>query len=287
MSSFALRFVGQDALPSRLSEFDREQFFELGSADVEAITQQFRVSHRLPAALMVLFMRATGRPLDGFNVLPRNLLRHTAELLGISPPAIATLRSIYKRSQTLFKHQLWAKTYLGLRDLEGSDEIQLADALRIHAQEATHPDELVRSTCQWLYTRRIVIPGVRRLKDWARDALAAVEASVLLHVSAAVPVARARELSALAYCIRPETDSTQLEWLKTPPRRHGPSSLAETLEKVRQGARSRHLGPEQRDAGQAAGVRQAGAVAAPGQDARDQPIAADDRVGVFSADHAS
>ena len=98
MPSFALRFVGQEALPSRLSEFDREQFFELGSADVEAITQQFRAGHRLPAALMVLFMRATGRPLDGFNVLPRNLLRHTAQLLGISSPSIATLRSIYGTS---------------------------------------------------------------------------------------------------------------------------------------------------------------------------------------------
>ena len=29
MASFALRFVGQEALPSRLSEFDREQFFQL------------------------------------------------------------------------------------------------------------------------------------------------------------------------------------------------------------------------------------------------------------------
>ena len=47
---------------------------------------------------MVLFMRATGRPLDGFNVLPRNLLRHTAQLLGISSPSIATLRSIYGTS---------------------------------------------------------------------------------------------------------------------------------------------------------------------------------------------
>ena len=27
MPSFALRFVGQEALPSRLSEFDRKQFF--------------------------------------------------------------------------------------------------------------------------------------------------------------------------------------------------------------------------------------------------------------------
>ncbi|WP_143044966.1 DUF4158 domain-containing protein [Variovorax sp. YR216] len=63
--------------------------------------------------------------------MPRNLLRHTAELLGISAPSIATLRSIYKRSRTLFKHQLWIKTYLGRRDLERGDEIQLVDALCI------------------------------------------------------------------------------------------------------------------------------------------------------------
>ena len=37
MPAFALRFVGQETLPPRLSEFDREQFFELSSADVTAI----------------------------------------------------------------------------------------------------------------------------------------------------------------------------------------------------------------------------------------------------------
>ena len=58
--------------------------------------------------------------------------------MGISPPSIATLRSIYGHSLTLLKHQLWTKTYLGLRDLEQGAEIQLTDALRVHAQEATH-----------------------------------------------------------------------------------------------------------------------------------------------------
>ncbi|MDR6539702.1 hypothetical protein [Variovorax soli] len=78
-----------------------------------------------------------------------------------------------------------------------------------------------------------MITGPRRLKDWARDALAAIEASVLAQVNAAAPVEMAHQLSALAYCIRPETEATHLEWLKTPSRRHGPASLAETLEKVR------------------------------------------------------
>lgn len=57
MPSFALRFVGQNALPSRLSEFDREQFFDLSSADVLAIRE------------------LSGRSAD--PALPRRLLRST------------------------------------------------------------------------------------------------------------------------------------------------------------------------------------------------------------------
>ena len=64
MPAFAQRFVGQETLPSRLSEFDREQFFELSSADVTAIREEFRSDHRLPGALMLVFTRVAGRPLD-------------------------------------------------------------------------------------------------------------------------------------------------------------------------------------------------------------------------------
>jgi hypothetical protein len=53
MPAFALRLVGHEALPSRLSEFDREQFFTLTSADVVAIREQLRSDHRLPIALTV------------------------------------------------------------------------------------------------------------------------------------------------------------------------------------------------------------------------------------------
>ncbi len=40
------------------------------------------------------------------GVLPGNLLRHTPQMLAVSPPSIARLRSIDKRRQTLSKHQL-------------------------------------------------------------------------------------------------------------------------------------------------------------------------------------
>ena len=89
----------------------------------------------------------------------------------MSPPSIASLRSIYKRRQTLSKHQLWAKTYLGLRELEVDDEAALTAPLLAQAADVSHADDLVQSACHWLFTRRILIPGARRLQDWARGAL--------------------------------------------------------------------------------------------------------------------
>jgi hypothetical protein len=92
--AFARRFVRQEALPLRLGDFDLGQFFSLTPEDVAAIRAQFRNDHRLPAALLPLFRRVAGRPLDGFSVLPRSLPRDTAEAMTVSPPSIVSLRSI-------------------------------------------------------------------------------------------------------------------------------------------------------------------------------------------------
>ena len=45
--------------------------------------------------------------------------------------------------------------------------------LDAQAREAVHPDELETVSKHWLYERRIVIPGKRRIEDWARDAFPA------------------------------------------------------------------------------------------------------------------
>jgi TnpA family transposase len=233
MSAFAYRFVGQHTLPPQLSDFDREQFFSLSSTDLEALGQQFRGEHRLAAALMVMFMRVAGRPLDGFNVLPRNLLRYAAEAVDVAVPSIASLRSIYTRRQTLSAHQRWAKDYLGLTELGPADEAELVAALTLQAQDASHTDDLVEAAKNWLFARRILIPWPRRLLDWARGAFASIEAQIVACVSATLKGASARKLIDDIYTLRPGTSMTCIEWLKTPPGRHGPSTLAETLEKVR------------------------------------------------------
>lgn len=84
----------------------------------------------------------------------------------MSTLSIASLRSIYKRRQTLSKHQLWAKTYLGLRELGHEDETALTGTLLAQAADASHSDDLVQSASQRLFTRRIEVEvaSLARLK---------------------------------------------------------------------------------------------------------------------------
>jgi uncharacterized protein DUF4158 len=123
MPDYRLRYVGADSLPSRLTDFDLQQNFQLTAAEVEAINGQFRGDRRAGVAVLLLFLRASGRPLDRISALPRVLLRHVAEKLHIDAPSIATLRSIYKRRPTHYEHQAWVKQYLGLTEVDkaGSD----------------------------------------------------------------------------------------------------------------------------------------------------------------------
>ena len=225
-------FERRIALSNRLSDFDLEQFFQLNDDDMAAIGKQFRTGHRAPAALMVLFMRAAGRPLDRFTVLPRSLLRYVGERFNTTAPTIASLRAIYQRSQTLYKHQLWAKNHIGLKELDPMAEADLVAMLALHAAEASHPDDLVTSACHWLYDHRILIPGPRRVLGWARDAFATIEAHIRQAIDSEVTPAVLQRCRESAYSLRPDGEATHLEWLKTPSKRHGSTTVAETLERI-------------------------------------------------------
>ena len=144
MSTYVYRFVGLETLPARLTDFDLQHFFQLGDGDVQAIRQRFRSDRRVAGALQLLFLRACGRPMDRFSVLPRNLLRYVAETLEAAPLTIASLRSLYERRPTLYEHQQWARDYLGLRDLDPAAEGALMAMLELHAAEAAHRTNWLR-----------------------------------------------------------------------------------------------------------------------------------------------
>ena len=102
-----------------MSELDVQQFFSLSKDDISAVCERFRDDRRVAAAIQLLFLRASGRPMDRFATVPKVLLRSVCEALGSPSVSIASLRSLYERRQTLYEHQAWARTYLGLGDLDG------------------------------------------------------------------------------------------------------------------------------------------------------------------------
>jgi len=232
VASYEFRYVGAESLPSRLSEFDVQQYFRLSQADVAALGKRFRVDRRAGAAVLLLFMRASGRPLDRFAAVPRTLLQQIGESLGIRAPTIASLRSIYTRRQTLYEHQLWLTGYLGLRDVDQAASDQLVTYLSAQASEVTSIDELVTAANRWLYEHKFVIPADRQVRDLARKCYASAEAVILNVVKAAVPHPTIARCRSVVFSVRDRGAMTVLEWLKTPPKRHSPGTLVETLEKI-------------------------------------------------------
>lgn len=64
MPGLEFRYVGQDRLPARLSEFVVERYFALNDSDVAAINERFRRDRRAGAAVQLVFLRASGHTLD-------------------------------------------------------------------------------------------------------------------------------------------------------------------------------------------------------------------------------
>ena len=161
----------------------------------------------------MLFLRASGRPMDRFASVPKTLLRAICEAFQTPAVSIASLRSLYARRQTLYEHQAWARTYLGLLDLDAAGVDQLQKVLVISALEAAHPDDLAETARMWLYERRIVSPGPRRLADLAREAFDATEAAMAATIEAGVGKAALLKAIDWCYATHPGGVGTRLEWL--------------------------------------------------------------------------
>lgn len=232
MPGLEFRYVGKDSLPTRLSEFDVDRYFALTESDIAAINQKFRRDGRAGAAIQLVFLRASGHTLDQLNTLPRQLLRYIGARLGVPTPTIASLRTIYQRYKTLYEHQVWACDYLGLTRLDGDQWTGLEAWLRQDAAESLTIDELLQHAYFWLYERRILIPSTRALQDIARSIWSGVERELLAMIEAVVPLAQITQAEAAVFAQHATSGTTALEWLKTPPARHSPSTMTETLAKI-------------------------------------------------------
>lgn len=233
MPGLAFRYVGQDRLPTRLSEFDIERYFALTDIDIAALNERFRRDRRAGAAIQLVFLRASGHTLDHVGTLPRQFLRYIGDRLGLPTPTIASLRTLYQRYKTQYDHQVWGRDYLGLTTLGPDQRAGLEAWMRQDAAESLTMDELIQHAHYWLYERRILIPADRTLHDLARSIWSEVERSLLALIEASVPETQRARADALLTTQHGTSGMTALEWVKTPPARHSPSTITETLAKIR------------------------------------------------------
>ena len=233
MSAFAYRYVGREELPARLTEFDLQQFFQLTSADIAAIRERFRADRFAAVGLQLVCLRAFGRPLDRFAVVPRNLLQYVCEAFSAPLLSIASLKSLYQRRPTLYEHQQWVKEHLGIKPFDVTSQTALQEMLRVQAAAAADVDELVTTAQRWLYDRCRLIPGQRQITNLARHAFSSYEAQMLAAVNRAVSAATLQQCMESVRSPRADDSATHLEWIKAPSRRNGPKNLAETLDKIR------------------------------------------------------
>ncbi|MDE3108874.1 MAG: Tn3 family transposase [Acidobacteriota bacterium] len=234
-----MRYVGVDRLPRNISDFDVGIYFKLSPDDVTEIHSRFRQDRRprvddrkVGLAAQLIFLRATGQTFDQVKAIPPAVLRHIGEALKIRPPSIVTLRAIYKRRQSLYDHQQWARDYLGLKVPASDDLAKLKETLKAQAAEVASADELVTGAKHWLYNNRLLIPGERAVRELAVGAFAHIEREAIRVVKTNVSADQLAACTKAVFSRHEETDSTVLQWLKRPPKRHSKSTLENTLAKV-------------------------------------------------------
>ena len=115
MQHWQLPFLGLEAFPAELTEFEIRYFFTFTTTEREGIFSRYGDHHRLATAIQIGFIKMTGCPLDAFDTLSIAVLRHLGIELDIATPELTSLRALYGRRSTLYEHQTWAAEFLSFR----------------------------------------------------------------------------------------------------------------------------------------------------------------------------
>ena len=231
MQNWHIAFLGLRELPADLTDFELAYFFSFTDTEHTAIESWCGALHQLAGAIHIGFIKMTGRTLDAFETIPRPLLKHLGETLGIAVPTLASLRALYRRRSTLFEHQQWAAEVLGFQPLTERQQRFLIGLLRKEAQKAVTQSHLVRFARRWLYEKQILIPGELRLLDFVRATVPYAELEMLKAIESAIPEQiRAQWFSEI--CSPRSKGKSVLEWLQKDPGRASRKHISEQVERV-------------------------------------------------------
>lgn len=231
MAHWKERFLGITELPKELSPLEIEEFFTLPPTDLKAITEQFRPKYRIAVAIQLCFIRLSGTQLASFTVFPRPLLQFVGSQLQVEIPTIASFRAIYKRKQTRFEHQSWAVERLGLKTATKRQEAMLLAAIREASAGTSSTDRLFDLSCRWLVDRKLLIPGLRAVRDICFRASSDTEENIYVAICKSTTEEQRKAWTEALLSPRKQNRTT-LEWLQRPPKRRSPKHVSALFEKI-------------------------------------------------------
>jgi hypothetical protein len=231
MRAFQAAYIGRHEFPKNLSEFELRQWFTFDERDRRCIRKAFRSRYWIGAALHLGFLAMTGTTLGSLEYVPSVLLRHLGRQFVQKAPDLATLRSLYRRCQTLYEHQRWAAEQWGLRKFDADVERRLSAYLTERTHVTLSRNRLEQMAYEWLYGGYLEMPRRRVITDLVRTVIH----TVVHHDHAVLRKHRGeRQVNACLQQLlehRPGHAMTYLEWLRRPPRRRSMKTLRELMEK--------------------------------------------------------
>jgi hypothetical protein len=158
MEHWQLTYLGMRQIPLELNEFELATFFTFSSKERALIDARRTHLYRLAVALHIGFVRMTGRTLDAYKQIPKTLWIHLGEQLGVEPPELGTLRSLYDgRTDTLVDHQMLAYQALGFGPMAEHQRRYVVRWLKERLSGRPERGRLLHELKRWLYEHRILI----------------------------------------------------------------------------------------------------------------------------------
>ena len=225
-------YLGLRSMPKELDQFELNAFFTYSSKERNVILARRERLHQLGLALQIGFVRMTGCLLTAVKVVPSELWAHLGNVLGLQPPDIASLRSLYRRKQTFFSHQNMALQTLGFVRMSEHQRRALVRYLRMEVLAEFDRHRLMTRVKTWLYEHRMLIENERALRSVIDTALRLAEGDLHAMIQTDVPAAALQAWTSAFETPHSSGVSLQ-EWLWQTPRRQSLPQLRGQFERIR------------------------------------------------------
>lgn len=225
-------YLGIRSIPPELNEFELNTFFTFSQKERQIIDGRRQGVYRLAMALHLGFLRMSGRTLDAYKQIPRQLWMHLGTQLGVDAPDISTLRALYdERPRTLIDHQQLAYQTLGFETMRENQRRYVVRWIKELLTGRPDTSSLLAQVKKWLYEHTILIPHDRELKRLIVSAVngheAALETALIDDLGAEAIDNWAQQLP------QPDDEHGSLQhWLWAVPLRHSTVQMKELFAKL-------------------------------------------------------